>query len=246
MKKGLLFIVLLFSGLLAQPMTASSFVTIIKMPEPRLNGNISLEQAIGNCQSVQDFTAQELKIEQIGQLCWSAQGIADANGHLRAVPAEMTAYPMQLSVVLPDGMYIYEPNGHGLIKFINVDIRPMLYAAAFKQQIVQDSPCIFIISGSLKNVEAQFRGRGERLISLEAGHIAQNIQLQAVVLGLCRLENLTLKQLPESANLLPIWSLCILFVQAIRPRKFLLYLLYRQDCLKSLRLAGRLIFARKK
>jgi len=184
MKKGLLFILLLVSGLLTQPMTASSFVTIIKMPEPHLNGNISLEQAIGNCQNVQDFTTQKLKIEQIGQLCWSGQGIADTNGHLRAVPSKMTAYPMQLSVVLPDGLYIYEPNGHGLIKFINSDIRPMLYVAAFKQQVVQDSPCIFIISGYVKKTEAQFRGRGERLICLEAGHIAQNIQLQAVVLGL--------------------------------------------------------------
>ena len=184
MKKGLLFVLLMVSGFLAWPRTASSFVTIIRLPEPRFNSSVSLEQAIKNRRSIRDFTDEELKIEQIGQLCWSAQGITDPNGGLRAAPSAMAIYPMQLNVVLPDGLYVYDSNDHGLIKYINMDVRPMLYTASFKQQVIQDSPCIFIISGSAKKVEPQLRGKGERFICLEAGHIAQNIHLQAVTLGL--------------------------------------------------------------
>jgi len=184
MKKRLLLVLLIASGFLAWPGTANSFMTIIRLPEPHLNSNVSLEQAIKNLMSVRDFTAKELKIEQIGQLCWSAQGITDPNRGIRTALSPIAIYPMQLNVVLPDGLYVYDSNDHSLIKYVNTDIRPMLYAASFKQQVVRNSPCIFVISGSAKKVEARFRGRGERFICLEAGHIAQNIDLQAVTLGL--------------------------------------------------------------
>jgi protease I len=91
---------------------------------------------------------------------------------------------MQLYVVLPDGLYLYSPQGHSLEKQINGDIRPMLSTTAFGQKVVQDSPCTFIIAGSVRKLEAKYRGRGEKFIYLEAGHIAQNIHLQAVTLGL--------------------------------------------------------------
>jgi SagB-type dehydrogenase family enzyme len=175
MKKGLLFVLLMVSGLLVCAGTADALMTIIRLPEPRINSAVSLEQAIQNRRSVRDFTDKELKIEQIGQLCWSAQGITDPNRGFS---------PMQLNVVLPDGLYVYDSNEHSLVKYVNTNIRFMLYTASFKQQVVQDAPCIFIISGSAGKIEPKYRGKGDRFITLEAGHIAQNIHLQAVALGL--------------------------------------------------------------
>jgi SagB-type dehydrogenase family enzyme len=171
-------------NLYSQTAFAASDTTIIKLSEPDLNGRISLEQAIKNRRSIRQFTVKPLKMNQIAQLCWSAQGITDEEEGLRAAPSAGAIYPIQLYVVLPDGLYLYYPADHTLEKQINSDIRPMLYAASFRQQVVQDSACIFIISASTKKIEAKYRGRGERFTCLEAGHIAQNIHLQAVTLGL--------------------------------------------------------------
>ncbi|MGD0785963.1 MAG: DJ-1/PfpI family protein [Sedimentisphaerales bacterium] len=183
MKKVLLFVLLLTSSLLAQPAAAAGeAITIIRLPEPVLKGSISLEQAIKNLRSIQQFTAEPLKINQISQLCWA--GITEPNSGLRSAPSAMVTNPMQLYVVLPDGLYLYEPNGNDLVKYINGDLRPGLFAAAFRQRIVQSSPCIFIISGFVNKIEAKFRGRGEKLLYLEAGRAAQNIDLQALTLGL--------------------------------------------------------------
>jgi len=184
MKKIFFILLLVLNVVLAQPLTAVPVVTTIQLPEPDLNGSISLEQAIKNRRSIVQFTAEPLKINQISQLCWSAQGITDPNKGLRAAPSAGNLYPMQLYVVLSDGLYLYSPQGHSLEKQINGDIRPMLSTAAFGQQVVQNSPCTFIISGSVRKLEAKYRGRGEKLIYLETGHIAQNIHLQAVSLGL--------------------------------------------------------------
>ena len=187
MKKSLTIFVLLFcfsAGLYSQVMPPGSVVTTIRLPEPDLNGKVSLEQAIKNRRSIRQFTAEPLKITQIGQLCWSAQGITDEEKGLRAAPSAGAIYPMQLYVVLPDGLYLYSPQGHSLEKQINGDIRPMLRTATFGQQVIQNSPCSFVIAGSVKKIEAKYRGRGEKFTCLEAGHIAQNIHLQAVSLGL--------------------------------------------------------------
>jgi SagB-type dehydrogenase family enzyme len=184
MKKAFFILLLVSNILLAQPAAVAPVVTTIKLPEPDLNGKISLEQAIKNRRSIRQFTAEPLKINQIGQLCWSAQGITDPNRGLRAAPSAGALYPMQLYVVLPDGLYLYSPQSHSLEKQINGDIRPMLSTTAFGQKVVQDSSCTFIIAGSVRKLEAKYRGRGEKFIYLEAGHIAQNIQLQAVTLGL--------------------------------------------------------------
>ncbi|MCX5633491.1 MAG: DJ-1/PfpI family protein [Phycisphaerae bacterium] len=187
MKKSLIIFVLLVcfsASLFSQVAPVAPVVTVIRLPEPDLNGSISLEQAIKNRRNIHQFTAELLKVNQISQLCWSAQGITDPNRGLRAAPSAGDLYPMQLYVALPDGLYLYSPQDNALEKKISGDVRPILSAASFGQRVVQNSPCVFVISGSVIKLEARYRGKGEKFAYLEAGHIAQNIHLQAVSLGL--------------------------------------------------------------
>jgi len=187
MKESLIIFLLLVcfsASLFSQVEPLAPVVTVIRLPEPDLNGRISLEQAIKNRRNIHQFTAEPLRINQIGQLCWSAQGITDPNRGLRAAPSAGDLYPMQLYVALPDGLYLYSPQDNALEKKISGDVRPILSAASFGQRVVQNSPCVFVISGSVIKLEARYRGRGEKFAYLEAGHIAQNIHLQAVSLGL--------------------------------------------------------------
>lgn len=183
--RKIFFILLFCSNLaLAQTPAQESAATTIKLPEPDLNGKISLEQTIENRRSIRQFTAEPLTVKQVGQLCWAAQGITDPNKGLHAAPSPGALYPMSLYVVLSDGLYLFSPQNNSLEKQIDGDIRPMLRTAAFGQKVVLESPCTFIIVGSIKKIEAQYRGRGEKFAYLEAGHIAENINLQAVALGL--------------------------------------------------------------
>lgn len=187
MKKTLIIFVLVVcfsANLFSQVAPLTPVVTVIKLPDPDLNGKVSLEQTIKNRRNIHQFTAESLRINQIGQLCWAAQGIIDSNSGLRTAPSAGALYPMQLYVVLPDGLYLYSPRDHALEKKITGDVRPMLSAASFGQRVLQNSPCVFVISGSVIKLEARYRGKGEQFAYLEAGHIAQNIHLQAVSLGL--------------------------------------------------------------
>jgi len=166
------------------PRSASQEVVVMKFPSPQTNSNISLEQAIESRRSVRQFTAEPLTVNQIGQLCWSAQGITDPNKGLRTAPSAGALYPIQIYVMLPDGLYLYKPESHDITRLISSDLRKSVSDAAFNQRTIQNAPCTFIIAGSINKIEARYRNRGAKFTYLEAGHIAQNIQLQAVSLGL--------------------------------------------------------------
>jgi len=92
----------------------TGFEEIIDLPEPKIKGEMSLEEAIKDRRSIRSFDEKDLNLEQISQLLWAAQGITDERGH-RASPSAGALYPLELYIVKKDGAYHYIPEGHKLI-----------------------------------------------------------------------------------------------------------------------------------
>jgi hypothetical protein len=118
-----MFIVLFISGFSAQgqektqPETGRPAVTPLRklqLPEPKLTGSVSLEQAMAVRRSVRQFTSQELNLEQVGQLAWAGQGITQKERGYRTAPSAGALYPIRLYFIIKGGMYVYEPNDHSL------------------------------------------------------------------------------------------------------------------------------------
>jgi protease I len=150
---------------------------IVQLAEPRLTGPVSFEQALAKRRSVRQFTNQSLKFAQIGQLAWAGQGITEPQKGLRTAPSAGAIYPIELYFATPEGLFVYRPDQHSLEETLNQDVRGRLGAVA-------NAPCDIIVAGSVRKLAAKFRKEAKKYMLLEAGHIAQNIQLQAVCLGL--------------------------------------------------------------
>jgi protease I len=159
-------------------------VKTVKLSEPRLTGPISLEETLARRRSVREFTAQKLDFEQIGQLAWAGQGITEKQKGLRTVPSAGAIYPISLYFVIEEGMFVYDPVKHSLEKIFSRDIRDKLSVAALNQDMVAKAACDIVVAGSSKKLAAKYGNKAERFMLLEAGHIAQNILLQAVSLEL--------------------------------------------------------------
>lgn len=82
------------------------------------------------------------------------------------------------------GVYHYLPQGHELERVLEGDLRPQLCAAALKQSAVEDAPVSIVITAVYQRTESKYGGRAARYVHMEMGHVAQNILLQAVELGL--------------------------------------------------------------
>ncbi|RJO63646.1 MAG: SagB/ThcOx family dehydrogenase [Candidatus Omnitrophota bacterium] len=158
----------------------------IQLPQPKNKGTISLEEAIAKRRSQRSFSNKELTLSQISQLLWAAQGITERKGGrvLRSAPSAGALYPMEIYALTKDGLYHYLPESHALEVLRDGDLRGKLSGASLGQSSVSDAPLDIVICAVYERVTSKYRERGNRYVAVEAGHVAQNIHLQAVALGL--------------------------------------------------------------
>lgn len=155
----------------------------IALPAPDLKGKLSLEETLAQRRSVRSYTSEELTIKQVSQLLWAGQGITAAWGG-RTAPSAGALYPMELYLAKKDGVWHYLPDGHRLKKVRDGDVRANLSLAALGQSSVGDAPLVVIITGVHERTSIKYGDRAERYVKIEAGHVCQNILLQAVALDL--------------------------------------------------------------
>jgi SagB-type dehydrogenase family enzyme len=156
---------------------------IVTLPEPNLDGSMSLEQSIASRRSCRDFRSQPLTLEQIGQLAWAAQG-QDAKSRYRTVPSAGATYPLELFVVNEQGFFHYLPGKHALEKLAGQDLRSALATAAWGQEFIEAAPLTLVFAAEFDRTTRRYGKRGIRYVYMEAGHAVQNVHLQAEVLGL--------------------------------------------------------------
>lgn len=157
---------------------------IVQLTEPRLSGSVSFEEALAKRRSIRQFSSQELKNTQISQLAWAGQGITESQQGLRTAPSAGRVYPIDLYFATQDGFFVYRPGDHSLEQTSDQDIRGELAMAVSIQEPVTRAGCYIILAGSVRKLMPQFRNKAKTYMLMEAGHIAANIQLQAVCLDL--------------------------------------------------------------
>ena len=154
-----------------------------QLPKPEIRGAMSLEETLAKRESVRNFSSEPLTLSEISQLLWAGQGITRSWGG-RAGPSAGALYPLELYIVLPDGVFHYIHQRHQLVRLSEHRIFDTLARAALGQGCIQDAPAVIIITAVYERIERKYGGRGERYVKIEVGHAAQNILLQAVSLGL--------------------------------------------------------------
>lgn len=158
----------------------------ILLPQPIIKGKVSLEEAILKRRSQRSFIQKDLSLEQISQLLWAAQGVTvkQAGYNLRAAPSAGALYPMEIYLINKDGLFHYLPEGHKLEVLGHKDLRNDLCSSALGQDSVAKAALDIVICAVYNRVAGKYGQRGIKYTHIEAGHIAQNIHLQAVALDL--------------------------------------------------------------
>jgi protease I len=139
---------------------------------------------LANRRNVSQFTNEILKPSDISQLAWAGQGITETQQGLRTAPSIGGIYPIDLLFVTQEGTFAYNPTEHRLEQNSDQDIRIQLASATSMPESVAGAACSIVLAGSIRKVSERFPDKARTFIYLEAGHIAQNIQLQAAALDL--------------------------------------------------------------
>ena len=164
---------------------------MIKLPQPNYQG-MPVEEAIKKRRSVRSYSKKALTLPQLSQLLFAAQGITGSvSGHeLRAAPSAGALYPMEVYLVvnnvevLSRGIYHYNIQEHALELLKEGDFRKEITNAGLWQDMLGEAQVTFVLSAVFERTQRKYGDRSLRYIYMEAGHISQNISLQAVSLGL--------------------------------------------------------------
>ncbi len=169
-----------------------TFGAEVRLPTPKLKGEMSVEEAIFRRRSKRVYLEDPIKFEELSNILWAAQGITDPVNRFRAAPSAGATYPLEVYVVvgnngvegLSEGLYHYNPFDHVLEKCIDGDLSEELYAAALHQRWVREAPINIILTSIYERTKKIYGERGIRYVHMEAGHVGENIYLQAECLGL--------------------------------------------------------------
>lgn len=164
--------------------TRSADTRRLPLARPQRQDAMSVAEALARRHSVRAFKDEPLSGQQVAQLCWAAQGIAQSGDELRVAPSAGGLYPMTVYVVRADGVYQYVPAQHELRAVLEGDVRPRLQAAALDQTCVGQAPLCLVIVMQLDRSARKYGRWAQRYCLMEAGHIAQNVLLQATAMGL--------------------------------------------------------------
>lgn len=160
----------------------------IALPTPVKIGRVSVEEALAGRRSKREFTNIPLSTTQLSQMLWAAQGITDEETLGRTAPSARSIYPYNLYVVVRNvanmqpGLYHFLPEEQA--------VRPLIFSESLlkgeaDQPSVSSAPAVLVYGAIFDKTREQFEGDSAIQVTLqESGHIAQNVYLQAVGIGL--------------------------------------------------------------
>lgn len=185
-------------------------VPTVPLPPPRIEEpGPALWEAVALRRSVRSFADEPLTLQELSQLLWASTGATHvAPNHLyRAAPSAGGLYPIETYVAvravrdLDAGLYhyrvagverdaggpserVYPAQGHVLERIGAHDISAPLAEAALDQGMVTRAPAVFIWTAVYERSRWKYRERAYRYVYLDAGHVAAQLSLAAVALGL--------------------------------------------------------------
>jgi SagB-type dehydrogenase family enzyme len=149
----------------------------------------SLDHCLRTRRSTREYAPEPLTLAEVAQLLWAAQGVTAPAG-LRTAPSPGAVYPLRLYLAsgrvagLDPAIYRYDPDAHAIRMTAPGDARGPLSCAALGQQCAADCAAIVAIAASYRRLTREFGAHARRLALIEAGHVGQNVCLQATALGL--------------------------------------------------------------
>ena len=142
--------------------------------------------------SIRSYRDKPLSQDQLSNLLWASTGIqrTEHNFSYRTAPSAGALYPIETYLIInhisdiPQGIYHYAIQKHGLEELKTGDFRQAIAHAALDQPMCATASVIFAWTAVFTRSKWKYGQRAYRYIYLDCGHIAENLALTASGLGL--------------------------------------------------------------
>jgi SagB-type dehydrogenase family enzyme len=164
----------------------------VVLPPPEPDTHVTLDQVLNERKSVRRFRPDPIGLDQLSYLIWASTGIqrTEQGYEFRTAPSAGALYPIETYLVannvrdLEPGVYHYGIRSHELERLRSGDMRGPLAAAALTQEMCAKAAAVFVWTAIFARTQWKYGQRAYRYVYLDAAHIAENLALAAVGLGL--------------------------------------------------------------
>ena len=194
-------ILYLFFAILAGSLSAQETKSI-SLNQPDTNRGFPVMKALSLRASATDYDTTALKLQDLSDLVWAANGVNRTDAGKRTAPSAMNAQDVDVYVIMKSGTYLYDAKKHQLDLVAEGDLRML---AADRQEVVAKAPVICLLVSDI----SRFRSGEEasRLVwaAEDAGIVSQNIAVFCAGVGLSTRPRGTMHQqkLAEALKLKP-------------------------------------------
>ena len=159
-----------------------------KFPEP----TTPLQELLKRRRSLRSFSKKPMKVADLAFLLWASTGIQrkEKGYEFRTVPSAGALYPIETYIVvnnvegLEKGLYHYNIRAHALEELRIADLTEETARAALDQEICAQASVVLIWTAVFQRSKWKYSERAYRYVYLDAGHIAQNLAMSAVSIGM--------------------------------------------------------------
>ncbi len=158
----------------------------IQLSKPQIGSGNSLMQLLWKRMSSRQFSPEPLPVEVLSNLLWAGFGINRPDGK-RTAPSAMNCQDIDIYVILPDGLYLYDAKANQLKLILAEDLRGL----AGTQAYVKEAPVNLIYVSDYAKLGGKIRKISDGSTSLKTCSLvpmrdssAQNVYLYCASEGL--------------------------------------------------------------
>ncbi len=166
--------------ILAASLSAQDSKTIVLNP-PDLNRGLPVMKALSVRASATEFDTAALKLQDLSDLLWAANGVNRPESGKRTAPSARNAQDIDVYVCKQKGIYLYNATSHALELIAEGDYRNL---AAGKQDYVAKAPVICLLVSDVSRFPSGDDSQRMVWAAEDAGIVSQNISVFCASLGL--------------------------------------------------------------
>ena len=150
-----------------------------ELPPARTSGGLPLMEAIAQRRSAREFAERPLDDRLLSDLLWAAFGVNRPDGG-RTAPYARHILAIDVYAATADGVWIYEPTAHALLRHSEADLR----GETGEEPYVASAPLNLIYVAHGERLQEMSAEEARLNAAVDAGFIGENVYLFCASAGL--------------------------------------------------------------
>lgn len=174
----------------------------IGLNQPDLSRGLPVMKALSLRASATDYDTTGIKLQDLSDLVWAANGINRADIGKRTAPSAMNSQDIDIYVIMKSGAYLYDAKKQILLLVAEGDYRPL---AAGRQADVAKAPVNCVLVSDISRFKSGEEASKLIWAAEDAGIVSQNISVFCAAVGFSTRPraSMDIQKLSEALKLAP-------------------------------------------